>query len=487
MSVYPPPTQNVPIFNPLDYIPNITTLTKDIADGLYLQYPVAQGFEELQDILVEGTSTINGSEVHFNTETHNGVTNFNNTSNFNDDVIINDLSSNNIITMSNNINIEDNIHNLQTSISNNNIIISDTNYSVNISTSQISLYNSASFAFSDYQLGFINFHNATATASSILRPYQLQFTDNAYTTNTITLNGITLTNGVITNTLDLSNWSGNTQSVNTSANLTHYLGFYDSSSTGYGRPQKTAGISCNPATNTIVATNFTGLASSSTTSAGIDLTSDDSPTTCFIAFSKTAMATGNALFVDNTTLPLSYTPNSSTLTASIFNGSASTVAITDTNTDATYYPVFVSASGTAQTLRVDITTAPLSYNPSAAVLTVNSLALLTTTSTASFIGTNLQISAGGLTFRNYQLLVGGSTNTIASLSTNAVRINGVYNICIINNGTGNLTINTGLGLNTLTKYTSAVVVPPNNLAVMTVQILSANTISRIIVDAYNVA
>jgi hypothetical protein len=49
--------------------------------------------------------------------------------------------------------------------------------------------------------------------------------------------------------------------TNTNANLSHYLNFSDSSSTGNGSVQKTAGLSCNPSTNTITATTFSGLCS----------------------------------------------------------------------------------------------------------------------------------------------------------------------------------------------------------------------------------
>lgn len=120
MSVYPPPTQNVPIFNPLDYIPEITSLTKDIADGLYLQYPVAQGFEELQDIIVEGTSTINGTESHFNTELHNGVITFNNTETHNATSTYNaSIIANNTITQNNTgTNIDQTDHTINTNANN---------------------------------------------------------------------------------------------------------------------------------------------------------------------------------------------------------------------------------------------------------------------------------------------------------------------------------------------------------------------------------
>jgi hypothetical protein len=51
----------------------------------------------------------------------------------------------------------------------------------------------------------------------------------------------------------------------------------------------------------------------------------------------------------------------------------STIAVTDTSTAGTYYPTFVSAAGSNQTLRADIASTPLSYNPSTGVLTSTSV------------------------------------------------------------------------------------------------------------------
>ena len=51
-------------------------------------------------------------------------------------------------------------------------------------------------------------------------------------------NIITLSDGVTTNTLDRSDWTGTIKTVNTTANLTHYLNFSDSSATRQGNPQK---------------------------------------------------------------------------------------------------------------------------------------------------------------------------------------------------------------------------------------------------------
>lgn len=118
---------------------------------------------------------------------------------------------------------------------------------------------------------------------------------------------ITLTDGTTTNTIDKNGYT----TRNTAANLSHYLNFSDSSSTGTGAIQKTAGISCNPSTNTVTATTFNGNATSAT---GVALTSDNTSGTYYIPFSKTTTATGNALYIDNTTGPLTYNPSANTLT-----------------------------------------------------------------------------------------------------------------------------------------------------------------------------
>jgi hypothetical protein len=87
--------------------------------------------------------------------------------------------------------------------------------------------------------------------------------------------------------------------------------------------------------------------------------------------------TGPQSTVTGPTGPTGYTGPQSTVTGPTgqtgptgpANTNASTVTITDTNTDSVYYPTFVSAAGTGQTLRADISTTPLSYNPSTGRLT----------------------------------------------------------------------------------------------------------------------
>jgi len=73
---------------------------------------------------------------------------------------------------------------------------------------------------------------------------------------------IVLTDGTTTNTI---NYLGYT-TRNTTTNSTYYLNFSDSSSTGTGSIQKTAGLSCNPSTSTLSASAYTITGTPSTAS-----------------------------------------------------------------------------------------------------------------------------------------------------------------------------------------------------------------------------
>ena len=59
MSVNPPPNPNVAIFNNLYWIQGNTPLTEEEAAKRFLKFPVAQGKETLQEIIVNGPSTFN--------------------------------------------------------------------------------------------------------------------------------------------------------------------------------------------------------------------------------------------------------------------------------------------------------------------------------------------------------------------------------------------------------------------------------------------
>ena len=159
--------------------------------------------------------------------------------------------------------------------------------------------------------------------SDFLSASSLTFFDDATSTiASYSLTGVSINDGTNSNSLTSTNWTGNIQTVNTSANTTHYLNFSNSSSTGYGKPQKNASLSCNPSTGLLTATTFSGSLSGNASSASsVSLTSDNTNGTYYLPFSKT-VASNSTLYVDNTTGPLTYNPSTSTMTASFFAGIA---------------------------------------------------------------------------------------------------------------------------------------------------------------------
>jgi len=97
--------------------------------------------------------------------------------------------------------------------------------------------------------------------------------------------------------------------------------------------------------------NKTYVDSVASSSTSINLTSDNTSGNYYIPFSKTTTATGNVLYIDDVTTPLSYNPFTSTLTANNFNGNASSatkVNLSSTISGTTYLVMSsVTANSTA--------------------------------------------------------------------------------------------------------------------------------------------
>jgi hypothetical protein len=62
-----------------------------------------------------------------------------------------------------------------------------------------------------------------------------------------------------------------------------------------------------------------------------------------------------------------------------------------------------------------------------------------TTTTSITAGNPMTLTGDNLTFRNYSMTFGGTTNSISSYSFSSVRVNAVYTITIFNNGSGSTT------------------------------------------------
>ena len=252
------------------------------------------------------------------------------------------------------------------------------------------------------------------------------------TADTLFLNSVTLG---VNNTLDASKWSGNIQTVNTGANVTHYLNFSDASTTGYGKPQKTAGISCNPSTNTVTATTFSGsLSGNSSSASSVSITSDNTAGTYFVPFVKT-LASNSTVFVDNASGPLTYNPASSILTSSFFNGA---ITLQSTQNVATYVGTTLSVNG-------------------------------------AFFSVNVSFINSSITFT-------GVANTVNTLSPINMVVGGRFNVGILNSGTGNLTFNTILGANIKTIYSSNVQIPTLRYGCMSIEVISINAVTTYIVN-----
>ena len=281
----------------------------------------------------------------------------------------------------------------------------------------------------------VKFATSTATALNVKDTIVV---DNTLATlsTTITPSLITIADTVNTNTLSATNWSGNYQTVNTTANVTHYLNFSDASGTGYGKSQKTAGISCNPSTNSITATTFNGaLSGTSTNATNLVITSDNTSGTYYIPFSKLSAGT-NPLYVDDTTGPLTYNPSTGVMTALYFSGD-------------------------------DI-------RP-------------TTQNTATYAGSTLSISGASngqnVSSRNSSIVISGGSGSINSLTLTNMVVNGTYKVGILNSSGSNLTINTGLGTNIRTLYSGGFNVSNGRYALMTIDVIVINGTTQYIVGA----
>jgi len=71
MATYRPPTEDLPVFDPIVFKSVSTSLTQAEADLLYLHFPNAQGQENLQSISVTGLATFQNDIIQSSNETNN--------------------------------------------------------------------------------------------------------------------------------------------------------------------------------------------------------------------------------------------------------------------------------------------------------------------------------------------------------------------------------------------------------------------------------
>jgi hypothetical protein len=233
---------------------------------------------------------------------------------------------------------------------------------------------------------------------------------------------IVLTDGTTTNTI---NYLGYT-TRNTTTNATFYLTFSDASATGTGSISKTANISCNPNTNTITATTFSGaLSGTSTNSTNAVIGTDNASTLVYPTFVKTSGAGNKALFIDDTTTPLTFNPSTGALTTTSFVGAltgtatnATNVGITSDNTSGTYYIPFAKTSGNGnKPLFIDDSIGPLTFDPSTATVSASLFNISTVPSTV-----NVASRFGQVGLVKLQTLTASITGTAAPVDFNLASI-----------------------------------------------------------------
>jgi hypothetical protein len=441
MATYPPPNfiEPLPIFNTANWVIDTSAPTTANFDSRYLRFPVAQGTESFNDLISLGTANLTNISIADTTSVTStsisqstaGILTIDN----------NEATSGSIVFKANDSGaIEKTILTLSgdngTSTALPIVVSNLTTARATISTAGMFCENIAVPAVNTlYELSGVSiFYTGGATAFFDYQQLQLNGAS-AASQSTLTSSSLNLTDGTISNTLDKNQWSGNIQTVNTSANSTHYLNFSDSSSTGYGKPQKTAGISCNPSTNTITATTFSGNATTSSSAVGVNLTSDDTAGTYYIPFSKTTTATGNTLFVDNVTGPLTYNANTGRLNAQIVGSDTLTGSLSGTlaiHNSATTANVNFFTAGTTGTLSImgssqtsgnvvigstTATTGLVSVRPSLVV----GRQLQTSTSSAPTLQTHLgyTFQTLGTAFTTTALLASTNTNLASYVFTSA--------------------------------------------------------------------
>jgi hypothetical protein len=133
-------------------------------------------------------------------------------------------------------------------------------------------------------------------------------------------------------------------------------------------------LTYNPSTNTLSASIFTG------TSMKVNLTqTDNTPSICYIPFAKGSSG-NQELYTDPTSAVLTYDPSTSTLNGTTFSGNATTattatnsnkIMVTSDNSPGTYYIPFSKGNSEYQILYVDSETKPLTYNPDTSTLTAS--------------------------------------------------------------------------------------------------------------------
>lgn len=195
---------------------------------------------------------------------------------------------------------------------------------------------------------------------------------------------------------------------------------------------------------TMTADNFTGLASNASQ---VLVTLNDTATTYYPTF--TTAGTGQkSLLLDSTTTPLSYTPDTSTLSASNFSGLASTasqVLVTVNNDNVPYYLTFATAVTSQKSLLMDTTTTALSYVPFTSTLSATNFTAGTNVTTPNILSlTSITPSnSRSILLNGTPIGNAGNTSTVC-MGTNAGAVGTSPNNCFCFGTNAGASLTTGI-------------------------------------------
>ena len=357
-------------------------------------------------------------------------------------------------------------------------VILDSNVAANrtINTTFYNLYDQILNTYNGriYSSGVFTFYENAITSGihsfSVLNASGVQITPLVINAAGGTMTGVlSMTNGTTTNTLSNTTWSGTSNSIltvsdNSSGN--YYIPFSKTNagaSTTLYLDDSTTPLNYNPATNVI-----------SASATNINTSTDNTNGTYYIPFSKTTAGIGTALFLDDTTGPLTYNPSTGVLSAATFSG---TLNGTATLTNNTTLPTTLTTPITGQLGYTFYSTASSTSITTNILNSTTAANLLFTTLGVgvwdiSFQGTVIGFSATPALVTNVMFGISTTSTTFTSPSANVLAntsFNGNYNTSTssVLNGigipflNGNITIvltaATTLYLNTSAIYTTSTV------------------------------
>lgn len=222
--------------------------------------------------------------------------------------------------------------------------------------------------------------------------------------------------------------------------------------------QSGTGITYNPSTSTLTATTFNGNATTATTATNIITTNDATNAQRNVCFKS---GTGSsATYVSD---GITFNPSTNTLTTSTFSGNVSGystgVNLSQTSSNTTYNIPFASLSSGNSPLLTD-TSSGIQYNPFSKIFTIPALfSSKMSTPTALAPSPNISVDCGNASFATFSLSINLNGPKFSFINSKS---GGQYFIYVINSTNTTYTISpgsAGVGNNIQTNFSSPITVP----------------------------